>query len=231
MMKALMGFPAQALAAVPNWPAFERLGESRTVRSTYVWVFLVPIVARAFASVPETIQVPWMSAEIHVSLRLPFSWEMGYYAALSFACGSFVYQLFSPAFSRRYKSYPDFGRDMRGSLSLMTQFLRLHMRRSMFWPLKLGPAMKRQFLALTEFSGDVEFLTDPTKPTPIAALQLTKAKAGHEADAFYVIQHQLNRTYVLARLVCLVSYLLGFLFILRVAWESFLYVRQWSAAL
>lgn len=96
-----------ALAAI-GWINLRRLGESRMVQTSYIWMVLVPIFARTLEHVKSPVKVNLFGAEHLINLTLPFSWYLFYFSALAFACGSLLYRIYCPAMISEFSNFREY---------------------------------------------------------------------------------------------------------------------------
>ena len=85
---------------IPDWQKLKSLGANRIVRSSYVWFAIVPLAAKA-------VHLPAVNAWIG-QVHLPFSWQCFFFAALSFALGTFIHDLRSPWCIREFRTPAEF---------------------------------------------------------------------------------------------------------------------------
>lgn len=71
----------------------------------YIWIFIVPISAKVLEKTHEIAEITIYSYTFEVTLSLPFSWKIFYFAALSFAIATIIYQTRCP---RLIKEHPTF---------------------------------------------------------------------------------------------------------------------------
>lgn len=90
-----------------KWSQIVSIGRSRLVQSAYIWLFLVPIAARAFQFTDSPIIIG-VDDQIEISLKLPFSWQLFYAAASLFTFGHCLYIFSCPAIVRDFENYMDF---------------------------------------------------------------------------------------------------------------------------
>jgi hypothetical protein len=88
-----------------GWITISKIGQSKFVQSFYVWLIIVPIIAKFFVEIPIT--------EDYIILELPFSWIIFYFSALAFVIGNILY-LRCPEIIKEYSSYRDFVSTGRG---------------------------------------------------------------------------------------------------------------------
>lgn len=96
-----------ALTAI-GWSSLRRLGESRTVQTSYIWMVVVPILARTLEHVVSPVTINVFGAKHLLNLTLPFSWYLFYFSALSFACGSLLYRIYCPAIISEFANFREY---------------------------------------------------------------------------------------------------------------------------
>lgn len=78
------------------WSVLKKSGQSRVLKTSYMWLVLVPVLARALQAVPDTVQVVW-PAEFPLHLKLPFSWRCFYWSAICVALADLLFLLRCPS--------------------------------------------------------------------------------------------------------------------------------------
>ena len=201
----------QCLEAVPLWSQIGALGESRAVRSSYIWLFVVPVLANLLQAAGPTISLPLPSRPFVLTLALPFNLTLFYGAALAFAGGSMLYSLGCPSFVRVYDSYSAFDESGKSDDMLLNAFAKLYQHTSLLWPLRLGDGLRDHFLTqYTDFSGNPDILVRGVSGTP-SAIVSCNVKPEQRASAFWFVSHNSNRSYPLGRGVAVLCFLIGFL--------------------
>lgn len=102
----------------PIWSDIGKLGENKTVRSSAIWMFVVPVLARILDTLNE-LNFSLGTEVLKVSLSLPFSWIYLYFAALFFGIGSILYLVWCPRFIRTYDSYNTLDDQGKGSRTII----------------------------------------------------------------------------------------------------------------
>lgn len=98
-----------------SWSRLRRWGKNRAVRSSYVWIILVPLAAR----LSNTLDGMPKIFESNSGGGVPLSWELGYFAAVSFSIGAAVYQIWCPSLIREYRDFAEFRSAGNGHLALV----------------------------------------------------------------------------------------------------------------
>jgi hypothetical protein len=86
--------PASRL--VPSWSNMSAMASARIVYSTYIWLFIVPIAARALTGTGAVVSVPVGSESIPIHLALPFTWQLFYASAVLFTLGNLTFFFGAP---------------------------------------------------------------------------------------------------------------------------------------
>jgi hypothetical protein len=108
----------------PPWSALRRFGESRLLRTSWLWIVVVPFAARA-ASVLDMLIVALLrdlygrlypNQALHITPPgLPVSWQLFYFAAVATTIATVCYNIGAPEIVRLFPTYADFVKDGRGA--------------------------------------------------------------------------------------------------------------------
>lgn len=122
----------------PYWSSLGRLGESAILKSSYVWFFVVPIMARFLMYVGPEVQFDLWGETRTFTLSLPFTWTVFFYSAVAFSVAGFVYSVFCPEIIREHRYFSDLGVKGRGEQYIIRVLRNLARRRMDFRPLPRG---------------------------------------------------------------------------------------------
>jgi hypothetical protein len=207
---------------VPLWPSLHSLSESKIVKSSYVWLVLVPAMAKLLDAIDHKIT---LFGNV-VVLSLPFSPKIFYFAAVAFAGANIIYYVFCPPAVKGYRSYKEFSEASKGSDVLMAGFVKLLTSRIFLWPLAFGEDAKRTFLQeYTDFKGKCEDI-NPKKPESLERLYSAPISLVKLPKAFNFVQWNFFRALPLVRLVCSALYLIGFFLIAWLFYENLRFVIE-----
>jgi len=196
------------------WTTLTHAGRSKVLRSSYFWLFVVPILAHLTSSLNERITIPLWRSELVIQLVLPFSWKMFYFAAVAFAVASAIYALRCPALIRHYDKYSEFESEGKGSRELINALLEYYGDDS-----PEHQNLRRQFV---ELHG-----TAAKKPFQVVRKHMhTNYVRQPQSDAFWWIREHIDNMSPLSRLFCGAFYFLGGVFGLIVVGQGFLYVLR-----
>ena len=101
-----------------NWSALRKLQDQRVVKSMYLWLFVVPLLANALQHLPPAISVSLGASEFDFITTLPFSWTMFYVSALFFVSGHLVFFAYCPALIREHTGLTHFLKEGKSAKEL-----------------------------------------------------------------------------------------------------------------
>jgi hypothetical protein len=84
-------------ASIMLWTTLKQHGQSQWVRSSYFWLFFVPVVAHSMSSLNEGTTLDLGDWHLELSMKLPFSWKLFYFGAVCFSLAGIVYYFFARA--------------------------------------------------------------------------------------------------------------------------------------
>ena len=87
------------------WANIRNIHKMRLVQQMYIWLFALPVVANALEKLPDPITLEIWGQRVDLTTRLPFSWQLFYFAAVCFVISNLIYQLRCP---RVVKDHPNF---------------------------------------------------------------------------------------------------------------------------
>lgn len=105
-----MGINATIKEHIPLWSFLRSLRTNRLVSSTYIWLIIVPVAAKAASGLSESLSFEVGGATHSISLTLPFSWQIFFLSALIFVIGNILFVVFSPKFIQLYSDFGYFTR-------------------------------------------------------------------------------------------------------------------------
>ena len=209
---------------VPRWSDINRLGRSRTVRSAYIWLFLVPLAARALVGLSTELAIPLWGQTIRIALKLPFSWKVFYYSAAAFASATFIYSLRCPGIVARYDKFSDFAGEGRGGRQIVREFLLLLFRPSVH---AFEQERRIDHFATTFRTSVPRNLQYPEGTTSAIDRDLVfeiELPDSRLSDAFWYVRDYADSLRPNARLACSILYTIGFILIGVVIVQNFAFV-------
>ncbi|HHC6585924.1 TPA: hypothetical protein ACN322_000749 [Vibrio parahaemolyticus] len=92
-----------------NWCDLKKIGDTKFVNSMYVWIFVVPLLVKAFEYVKDDKLIFQVFQQpIPISTTLPFSWAMFYFSALCLALGNLIYLIKCPKIIKEHPTYQSY---------------------------------------------------------------------------------------------------------------------------
>jgi hypothetical protein len=228
---------------IPSWYSYNRLGKSKIIQSSYIWSFIVPIVAKLLSKINTDIIIKIFDVSIPLSFCLPFSWKIFYFSSISFAIASIVYKLKCPAFIKEYNSFQDFDNEGKTESQVRESLRRLIFPNGVSGKSKdiipknaIGTA--RCFVEdfLDKPANDLQqknpkenklktgLIIDDDPIKTYFSLATQKIDKNKVANAFWFVQGYANRSNLLARMICGLFYGIGLILISVIFYQNFKYV-------
>lgn len=90
----------------PKWLELKSILENKAIKTSYTWIFLIPIIVRITSGFPEKLLIGGLSLDpgLELHLSLPFKWYLLYFSALFFGASYLVFLFFAPEFLRNYSN-------------------------------------------------------------------------------------------------------------------------------
>jgi hypothetical protein len=107
MMNFLKGSWRWLQGNYPTWNTVHELGTSKMVASSFIWLVLIPVIARGFTAAEQKYQL---------QVYIPINFLLLYLAALFFAFASGLFYLFCPEIIKRA---PHFGSFIEGGYTAL----------------------------------------------------------------------------------------------------------------
>lgn len=209
---------------IPSWRQLKLLGNNKIIRSSYFWLFFVPLSAKVFENIKGTLALTVFSETVTVNIELPFSWQMFYLSSVFFALGSLIYTSFCHVGIKRYDSFIEWKETGKDESSLIKAFLNVYRHKSYMWPFSIPDSKKNYFIHhLVSYDGDHLAITKNDYQTPVKLIKSGIPEENIKA-AFHFVHDIFSSSRPVYRLVCTLSYFFGFLFFSVVLIENFFYV-------
>lgn len=102
-----------------GWSKLRALGHNSIIKSSYIWLIIVPLAAKMLSALPEKHTFKIFEANIIIHFGLPFSWITFYFMALFFAIGQLIYSLKCPEILKNYANFSDYKKSGAGVLLIL----------------------------------------------------------------------------------------------------------------
>ncbi len=231
---------------IPSWSALTYCGRSRILRSSYVWIIAVPLLAQLLQGVNRDFQLSIFGNPVLLTLDLPFSWKMFYFGAIATALASLIYSSTCPNIIRDYERYWELSREGKGARQITRALLEAAASHSILDPPRQGSLLmrvcrKRRFPDfgverrrgfLGEFLQRYSSNYPGNEPDPAEAWVLshqTKIEPAKLAEAFWYVRDIADRTSTWARIAAVSCYAIAFCSLGVVLLQNFLFVLRFTA--
>ena len=91
----------------PSWKGLESIGNNNIVKSSYMWIIVIPIIAKFFEKFPTDFSIPFYK-NLTIILVLPFSWQLLYLSALIFAVSTLLFVFFCPEIINKFSNVKEY---------------------------------------------------------------------------------------------------------------------------
>lgn len=91
-----------------RWNKLKSIQNNKIIKSTYIWLVIVPITAKTLSRLEDTFTFSINSHEYILDLALPFSWQIFFLSALFFVLGNIFYIFSSPRIINEFSDYGHF---------------------------------------------------------------------------------------------------------------------------
>lgn len=212
----------------PRWSRLTEMGNSRILRTSFIWFLAVPPLANLFSRIGPELQISVLGTDWTLRFDLPFSWKVFYFAAAAFTVATTLFYFRCPEIIRRYDSFAQFDAEGKGSRQVRDYFLDFLARRRLD---QVSGAVVTGYL--TEFTHEY---SEPGMQGSLSDVEVEHR--GHlidlvieshldsalVSDAFWYVRSIANRANPISAIVCGVFFLLGFGLIAVVLVQNFIYV-------
>lgn len=210
----------RAVDRIPFWSQIGVIGQNPVVKTSYLWLLLVPLVAKLLEAADRAVKLRIFGADVQLALHLPFRLVMFYSAALAFTAGAVVFAVFCPGAIKRYKSYAEFERTGIGDDILLNTFCGLYQKPALLWPLPFEDSLRDFFLdKYTDFHGDKGLMVRGTSDRAESILS-ARILPDKRAAAFWFVSHNVDRIRPLHRLAATLFFAVGFVCLAVVLYQN-----------
>ncbi|HHF2997967.1 TPA: hypothetical protein ACPJ01_004462 [Vibrio diabolicus] len=204
-----------------NWSSQNSLAKSKMVKSSGIWFVLVPIVAQLLEGFDGALPIIINSKTYELTLVLPFSWQLLFFAAFFFMVAGIIYQVRCSDIVKLYTSYSQF--KLEGNSRLQVN---QHLKR-IVWDDKNGVIFKdyknviNTYLSnysscsINKLKSDVDYLN---------VLDDLSISTGQDGNAFYFVYNVSDKDGQRWIMASSVSYILGFICLFIIVVLNFIFV-------
>ncbi|WP_299178866.1 hypothetical protein [uncultured Neptuniibacter sp.] len=186
-----------------NWSQLNQIRGIKLISSMYIWIFLVPIAVKLLSLADNVATLEIFKYQFAVHLSLPFSWQVFYFSALSFALATLIYQARCPRIIKEYPTYSSF--EIEGKPE---------------WHLKdyahdIG-------LDYSDYRETMEYAMEDGHIEVLEGKEFTQS-------LFWNIHHKADKERNISFTICLSAYVIGFILIGWVVIQNFVWVINYLA--
>lgn len=91
-----------------DWSRLKSIADIRFVKSMYIWIFIVPVLATALSKVENLVNVTIFGYSFELVTQLPFSWTAFFFSAFLFVIANAIYFYHCPNVIKEHSDYSDF---------------------------------------------------------------------------------------------------------------------------
>lgn len=116
-----------------DWSNLKKIrDEMKFIKSIYIWLIIVPIFSKALSKVNETLSLEIFDHTFVIVFKLPFSWKVFFFSALSFVIGNVIYMFQCPKIIKENLDYSMFKNSGRNSNHLFdyAKEIEMHMNKA-----------------------------------------------------------------------------------------------------
>ena len=220
-----------------TWSDLSGLAKNKIVNRTYIYLIIVPIIAKLFSQVKSPVIIEYGKTYIVLNLELPFNWVLFYLSALCFSLGTVIYYWKAPSIVKENNSYGEFENNRKTFAHIFNYYSQLGIRNTK--QEELPESIESQWLRLmadANILGAVQLLQDYIRNiNPINAEKINgvirllwskKHKYPQEINqtSFWMLFRYGNRTNTNFIYLSFILFLIGLLLILYIIIESFITV-------
>ncbi|MCH7700547.1 MAG: hypothetical protein IID37_02555 [Planctomycetes bacterium] len=193
-----------------TWDTIKGFGQAKALKTSYVFLFLVPTIARVFINMPASIKIPFWDKTLELPLELPFSWVVLFISACLASLGNVIYAVMCPKLVKQFTDFPAFKAAQRDGTFLHSTVRTLALQRS-------GASTTEQVNALSELYNS----TPVDTPQLVSSLDSGTRLA---PSGFYFVRDSANLGRPLSRLIASLAYFGAFICLGWIALQNVGYV-------
>jgi len=103
---------------IMRWKNLANCHQSKVVKQSYIWLLLVPVVAKLLSKAPGELTVHIFNQNVTLNFVLPFTWRIFYSASIFFAISNIIYKLCCPEIIKDHTGFSSFLAEGKGPAHL-----------------------------------------------------------------------------------------------------------------
>jgi len=200
-----------------TWDTIKGFGRARVLKTSYIFLFIVPVLARVLINIPASITISFWDKPLVIPLALPFSWVVLFVSACLASLGNVIYAAMCPQLVKQFTDFPAFKEAERDGTYLRSTVHSLAL-------LHREASMREQVIAIKQLYN----------PVPIKLDGLVKSLDGEKdllAQEFYFIRDSVNLGRPALRLLASFAYFGAFTCLGIIVLQNVTYVVEYFAVL
>lgn len=199
---------------VPPWSTLAKIQRFKVIQSMYIWLFIVPIIAKTLAKVEQTASLTIFDHTFNIQLSLPFSWKVFYFSAFCFTVANLIFMWKCYKLIKDHNNFSDFQEQGKGARHLYD------------YSLEAGEDVDEDLNRLTNIElGTGEFEPDDGFRMPETEFEKKykneDRRQTYFKSQFWTLRSLSDTNRLFYRVMCSLLYLLGFILIGYVFIENF----------
>jgi len=211
---------------IPNWTSLSSFGKAKIFKSSYIWVVAVPIIAKFFRGIEDIVSVNAFGVQWNLTIGLPFSWKIFYFASFAIGLGMAVYGLRSPEIIRKFNNYSEFLNEGKTPYQVREYFIKHINSEKVGYDLKYRVALFLQEYTKAGTLSELEIDQWKTNKDLVKIVFNNQVETSKAIDAFWFTQDAFNTSNKYSRFSCLICFVFGLTLFSYVLLENFKYVLQ-----
>lgn len=217
----------------PQWSELNKLGQSKSLKYSWVWLVLTPVMGKALSAV-ESVKIPFFGPDFVIQASLPFSWHILFFSSLAFAAANLIYILKCPLIVRRYDRYTQMKQDLEADVACEVAILTSYFEGLVCnYPDDLELAQSHADQWETDFrdpatTNNIKIEIGKERQLKVN-LDYYQLLPTHQKEAFHRAYIQCDLMHPNYRTACRITYFLGFILLgILVMQNTFFVIKQLS---
>lgn len=207
-----------------SWESMRNLANSKIVKSSYIWLLVVPLAARLLSKIDDVIDLTIFGSNIKIATTLPFSWQLLFIAACFFTLANIIYSIFCPDLAKNYTNFSEFEAHGKTRMQVHSAL------KEMVWDNK-KPGVKKEYVKTLSsyfhfYNDEIELEEEFLDKKGVALFNdvSTGSITGKNSNAFYFVLNTANSHNSKAIWASAICYALGLIGIGVIAIQNICYV-------